>query len=214
MKGRTADEFLDCLDQEFGWRLKELSDIHAAISSPGDMSRTVRLRTATAMLYAHWEGFVKGASEAYVDYVARRRLKHFELNDGFLSLAMKSKLKRLMESDDVTAQIEFVRYVRSGFDSRAQIPRLGVIKTGANLNSHRLKAIISVLCLDYGPFELKENLIDRQLLEWRNSIAHGRGFCPNEDEFELLYRTIMALLRVFKDQIVNAAISGRYRRPT
>jgi hypothetical protein len=212
MKARTDSDFVDLLDQEFAWRRKELTAIWGDVKSASEKSRPVRLRAAVAMLYAHWEGFVKAASEAYVEFVARRRLKHSELNDGFLTLALRSKLHEMGSRDDLYAHIEFVNFLYNELESRAKIPQLGMIKTGSNLTARRLKAIVLTLGLDYSPFELKENLMDAQLLDWRNKIAHGKYLCPEEADFTSLYNEVSFLLRNFKDQLVNAVLLRGYRR--
>jgi len=66
------------------------------------------------------------------------------------------------------------------------------------------------LGLDYAPYELKENLLDAQLLYLRNNIAHGKGLCPTEGEFESLFAEVLGLLRCFKNQIENAAALRLY----
>jgi hypothetical protein len=210
MKTRTEDEILELLDEEFAWRRKELSTLWTDVSSAVSRSQPVRLRAGTALLYAHWEGFVKAASEAYVEFVSRRRLQHRQLCPGLLTLALRTRLIALANTDDASANVAFIEFVLGDLESHARLPRLGVIKIGANLNSRRLKVIILTLGLDYEPFELKENLIDNQLLDWRNKIAHGRSLFPTEAEFGLLYDEISVLLRTFKDQIANAVALKTY----
>jgi hypothetical protein len=194
MKARTETEVLELLDDEFAWRRKELSAIWADVTSAATGSHPALLRAGTALLYAHWEGFVKAASEAYVEFVARRRLPYRELCPGLLALALRNGLTALTITDDATAHVVFVEFVLGDLGSHARLPKLGVIKTGSNLNSRRLKTIVLTLGLDYSAFELKENLIDNQLLDWRNKIAHGRFLCPTAADFGLLYHETSALL--------------------
>ena len=85
-----------------------------------------------------------------------------------------------------------------------------MIRTGANLNSVRLKRIVLTLGLDYAPFELKANLIDAQLLNWRNKIAHGKFIVPDSAEFETLYSEMSTMMRNFKDQLSNAVALRSY----
>jgi hypothetical protein len=212
MKTRTEDEILDLLDEEFAWRRKELTSIAADLASSGGRTRPVLLRAGTALLYAHWEGFIKSSADAYVDFVARRRPRYQDLCPGFLVLALRSRLSTLMSTEDASAHLTFVDFILNNMGSSAQLPRLGVIKTGSNLNSRRLKAIVLTLGLDYAPFELKENLIDTQLLDARNKIAHGKLLYPTYADFEHLNAEISALLRNFKDQISNAVVTRRYLR--
>jgi len=210
MKARTESEVLGLLDQEFAWRRKELSTIWADVTSAATKSRPARVRAGTALLYAHWEGFIKAASESYVNYVARRRLRLRQLGPGFLALALRTRLTTFASADDASAHIAFIELVLGDLEADSQLPKLGVVKTGANLNSRRLKTIVLTLGLDYSPFQLKENLIDNQLLEWRNKIAHGKSMLPTEDDFDLLYHETTTLLRNFKDQIANAVVLKTY----
>jgi hypothetical protein len=71
-----------------------------------------------------------------------------------------------------------------------------------------------VICLglDYSIYELKEQLIDAQLLAWRNSIAHGQELYPKEADFDILFREVLNIIRNFKDQVSNAAALKLYRR--
>jgi len=210
MKTRTEDEVLLLLDDEFAWRRKELTGLWADITSAASNAQAARIRAGTALLYAHWEGFVKVAADAYVSYVARRRLQYRNLGPGFLALALRTRLREFSDTDDPSSHIAFIRFMVDGLETRAQLPKLGIIKTGANLNSQRLRAIILTLGLDYAPFELKENLIDNKLLHLRNNIAHGRSTVPTQGDYELLYTEISSLLRNFKDQIANAVTLKSY----
>lgn len=210
MKVKSSEEVLDILDEEFAWRRKELTAILNDVNSSQLNSLPVRIRAAVAILYAHWEGFVKAASEVYLNYVAGKRLKHDELNDAFLALCLRPKLHKLDKTDDISQHITFLNFVFREMNSRANIPTSNIIKTGSNLSSPRLKAIVLALGLDYSPFELKEHLIDKQLLDWRNNIAHGKWICPKKDEFDKLYREITTLLRNFKDQLENAIVMKAY----
>lgn len=144
-------------------------------------------------------------------YVGRRRLKYKELSPGFLGLALRNKFNSFLGNDDESAHVDFVRFLTGDLESNAQIPKLGVIKTGSNLNSKRLKTIVLTLGLDYSGFELKEKLIDEQLLDLRNNIAHGKEQCPTLEDFEILYDETTALIRNLKDQISNAITTKAYR---
>jgi hypothetical protein len=145
MSARTEEELLDLIDDEFAWRRKELSAILASVRSSPAKPRTELRRAGITLLYAHWEGFVKAASEAYVQYVRRMRLQYAELCPGFLAMALRNKLNALSTSEDPAEHIAFVQFISSDLSSHAQLPKLGVIKTGNNLNSQRLKRIIVML---------------------------------------------------------------------
>ena len=95
MKARDLNELLDLLDSEFSWRFKELTTLKGKIKSSPPLTKPLLIRCATALLYAHWEGFIKNASEAYLYYVSIRRLRHSELSKAFIALSIRLKLLEL-----------------------------------------------------------------------------------------------------------------------
>lgn len=66
MKIRTLGQLQDALDSEMSWRLKEIADLKSNVKSTSGLARSTLIRAGTALLYAHWEGFIKAASSAYV----------------------------------------------------------------------------------------------------------------------------------------------------
>ena len=211
MKLRTLDAFGQHLDDEFAWRRKELSAIWADVKSAKQHTKEMRLRSGVALLYAHWEGFVKQAAEAFLSYVNLKRLRRDELSLPFLALSLWEEAKDHKNLDEATRYLCIARFFVSELNEKAKLPVEGVAKTGSNLNSVRLKAIVLSMGLDYSPYELKENLLDSELLRWRNSIAHGKALCPAERDFDLLYAEVTDLMRVLKDQLQNAAALQSFR---
>ena len=210
MKIHTLAELNEFLDGEFAWRRKELTGVLSDIRQADASTKPARLRGGIALLYAHWEGFVKQAGEAYLVFVATKRLRLDELNPSFLALALRAKLGEFSQSSQATKHTTFVNYFRSSLSDRARIPTKGIVATKANLNSKVLQEIIISLGLDYSAFELKEKLLDGELLYLRNNIAHGKGLFPSEKEFEDMYSEITGLIRELKTQIENAASRGSY----
>ena len=211
MKIRSLNELSEFLDTEFAWRRRELTALSSDIRAADAARRAFRLRAGVALLYAHWEGFVKQAAEAYLSYVAVQRLRLDELSPSFLGLALRRRLHELAESNEAACHTAFAQLILRGLGQNASIPVEGVADTGANLNSARLKRIVLTLGLDYSGYELKEHLIDNKLLNWRNGVAHGREIYPDESEFNEVYLEITGLIRQFKDQVENAAVLRSFR---
>jgi hypothetical protein len=210
MKVRTLELLSSSLDDEFAWRIKELHEIHADVKAARFASKNGRLRAGIALLYAHWEGFVGTATHTYLQYVAGRGARLEQLSAGLLALAIRGRLKAFASNNDVEQHISIVTLFRSGLAEPAKLPTAEALSAGGNLNSDRVKQIVLTLGLDYAPYELKENLLDAQLLRLRNSIAHGKGLCPTEAEFDGLFIEVLDLLRCFKTQIENAAALKLY----
>ena len=79
MSVRTLEQLYDFLSGELAWRTKELVTLKALVeqTSPSRERRRVLLRAGVALLYAHWEGFVKRAGSAYLEFVDLQRLKNW-----------------------------------------------------------------------------------------------------------------------------------------
>ncbi|MEU0927209.1 MAE_28990/MAE_18760 family HEPN-like nuclease [Streptomyces malaysiensis] len=216
MAVRTIVELEDRLDTALAWRRIELQTLKAQIqaayknSAQSPLTRALA-RSGIALLYAHWEGYVKESCQAYVDYVAKRRLKVGELNDGLLKVVL-DQLNRRSVSGDEAAMLALMEAVRAPDSTRARIPRDTIVDTKSNLRSTVLSEIL--LCVGFDPeiFLTKNNLIDKTLCDGRNAIAHGRDFYPDPDEFESLHDEVMGMLEEIRDTILMHARDKRYRR--
>src|SRR5690606_30193343 len=75
MKVRTLEMFCDFLDEELAWRKKELSVLKNLVERDlGTFSHNKALaRCGVALLYAHWEGFVRIAGTSFLEFVLMQR---------------------------------------------------------------------------------------------------------------------------------------------
>jgi hypothetical protein len=89
-KIRTIEQFQQLLDDEWEWRKKELSVIKALVTARSSKEIiNCHIRSGIALIYAHWEGFIKAASTNYLMYIASQRLTYSELTNNFVSIAAK-----------------------------------------------------------------------------------------------------------------------------
>jgi hypothetical protein len=210
----TAEGFVDRLDSEFAWRQKELTSLLTEAVTASPALQPLRLRAAVALLYAHWEGFVKTAADLYVDYVASKRLLDCDLNDGLRVLALRPRMRKTCEGGNVAAMSALVAYMSKGLPGRARVPKDSFSKRIANLTASDFKRIVHLLGLDSTLYDsLNDSLVDIDLLECRNHIAHGQHRCPHPEDYPQLHEDVVRVLRTFKDQLENAAVLGTYRRP-
>src|SRR5690348_9055536 len=90
------EELYDKLSEEMAWRKKELATISTMmqrnLSNPRMLE--VSIRSGIALLYAHWEGFIKNAGTYYLDFVATKALPYKELTSNFIALSMKAELNK------------------------------------------------------------------------------------------------------------------------
>lgn len=211
-KIRALETLVDFLNEQNVWRVKELTTLKAEISRATDKTQVTLIRAALPILYAHWEGYIKTSSEAYLDYVssyvASQRLTTKNLSPVFVALPL---WKEIIQSD---APIKFLPFSQklapylAKHDHRIKIPSTNTVNSESNLNSQVLREICCITGIDYKEFETKEKLIDERLLGTRNRIAHGERRDLTTTDYNDLHMQIVELLQLFKNLISNAA-SGK-----
>jgi MAE_28990/MAE_18760-like HEPN len=213
MKTRTVEQLSDALDKELAWRKKELSAIKLLVDETNSAKsrRLAFIRAGVAMLYAHWEGFVREAGRLYLDFVSYQKLRYEQLAVNFLALAVRGLLRTAQQTDRIKAHIAVSNFFRGELTNSSNLPVKDGIRTRANLSSGVLHDIIETLGLNYSIFATKENLLDEGLLAKRNTIAHGEYLEVTVDRFNELHEQIIGLMNELRTQIDNAAVLKQYR---
>jgi len=209
---RTLEDLSDKLDSELIWRKKELAELQALIQlrSSSASKRNVLLRSATVILYAHWEGFIKAAAVSYLEFVAMQRLRYDELSCNFIALAMKEKLNQAKETNKAVIFTEVADFFLTKLSERSSVPYKNVIQTGSNLSSSILREITLSLGLDYSLYETREVFIDEKLLSRRNNIAHGEYLTLDNEDYSELHDKVLEMMEIFRNQINNCAAIKSY----
>jgi hypothetical protein len=212
-ENRTLIHLQNNLDEDFGWRIKELSLLKSKIPNTPNTAplQDVLIRANVTMLYAHWEGFVKCAAENYLNYVSLRRLRHDQLESCFVALCLKNKINEMDNTNRFDLQTAAVDFMLQQLNERAYIPYEGIIQTKSNLSFFVFRDICTVIGIDYKKYQLKETLID-ELVSLRNSIAHGKYLSMNFNEYLEIYDKIIEMMRDIKDDILNAAATEKFKR--
>jgi hypothetical protein len=214
MKIRTVENLSQKLSDDLIWRKKEISDLKGLIEmrNYSNSKHQTLLRSGVTILYAHWEGYIKNASETYLEFVAMQKLTYDDLAINFVALAMKTQLNQANETNKATIFTEVASFMLNKMSERSSIPYKDEIDTGSNLKSSILREIVCKLGLDYSFYESKEVIIDEQLLKRRNAIAHGEYLSLDRDEYQQLHDEILAMMENFRTQVENHAIQKLYLR--
>ena len=206
MKLRTAEDVDDFLARDLIWRKKELTEFKFLLD--GARSRLDRrdalIRAGVTLLYAHWEGYVRGAAKAYLEFLSYQRLRYDELATNFLALASRGIVRKVGATEKIGPFMDVARFFREGLAAQSTVPVRDGISTRANLSSTVLQDILATLGLDARPYATKANLIDEGLLGARNTIAHGDYLLVTADRWEELHREILAMLESLHTAISNA----------
>ena len=216
MSIRTAEQLSAKLSTDLAWRKKELSEVKSLVETRNvsPQRHNALIRSGICILYAHWEGFVKLASNSYLEYVAMQRLSYDQLSSNFLALAMKTKLNEARDTNKPSLYIPVCDFFVSNLNTKCSLPYKDkdAISTASNLSSDILKEITCTLGIDFSVYSTKSVLIDIKLLKTRNEIAHGNYSTVDREEYMELHAEIMGMLDIFSNQIQNAAINKDYMR--
>ena len=212
MKVRTVEDFVDRLAEEISWRRKELTELKRLVetSSSNQTRQAVLTRAAVALLYAHWEGFVKAVAELYLEFVRMQRCKNCELSNNLLAVVMRAQLNTAGASNKIGPHIAMVEYFRTQSEEKAILPSKKVVRTDANLSSKVLMEILDILGIEAAEYSPKWNLLDNSLLARRNHIAHGNLLPVEAEDYLALHEEIVALMALFRNSIENAAVTKAF----
>ena len=209
---QTQNQLQDFLDAEFGWRIKEISALKAAVKSSPYISEQTLVRASIALLYAHWEGFIKSAATAYVTYVNNQGLSYSELQTCFVVLGFKKTLHAAQQSKQSQLNVTLVEFIRDGLGEKSKLKIDKAINTESNLSAAVFENILQAVGFEVSPYEAKTNLINESLLKRRNTIAHGEYIGVAKEDWSKLADEVLQMLRQFKTDIENAMVMSSFKR--
>ena len=211
-KIRTITDLQDCLDHDFSWRLKEVADLKDSARKTSSASRRTIIRAGIALLYAHWEGFIKTTSQAYLEYVSRKGLQLSELKSCFVVLGLKRHLSDLETNKKTIAGVQSLEFIQERLGRRDRMNLSAAIDTESNLSSAVFDNIANSIAIDTSRYEAYYHLLDESLLARRNSVAHGEYLDIDATEWRKLADQVLFLMRQFKTDIENNATTEGFRR--
>ena len=210
-KIRGLSELQAALDGALAWRIKEISYLRSNAKRASSSAQATYIRAGVPLLYAHWEGFIKHASENYLEYVANQKLTFDQLASCFVVFGAKGHLSNLIDSKKSTATIEAVNFMRISGTTVANLSLSNAINTESNLSSHVFANIATSVGVDVKKYSVYSNFIDESLLNRRNKIAHGERLDLDVGTFDGLVEEVLLLLRHYKNDIENLASTFAYK---
>ncbi len=212
---RTFEELTNHLRTDLAWRRKEFVVLETLVKTSADAKQQAVLRGAVAALYAHWEGFVKTAADAYIDFVRTRGLSIGELAPCFVGMIIRGRVKHLANSGRSADFTNFVEWMVREWPSRAFLPVSEKLSTQSNLSASVFRDIVDGLGLDYrNEYAVAEKTIMGPLLADRNNLAHGEWLLVKAQAFYEYRMWVDRLVTLFCEDIENAAARSLYRRST
>jgi MAE_28990/MAE_18760-like HEPN len=207
----SFDDLYEELTSNLTWRIREISTLRKMLEAADNNSARALGRAIVTMLYAHWEGYVKGASESYLRYVAARSIPYERLAPAFFYIASGRYIARLQATGSgLSEKIEACHSIMKNRSKTGMKPHAGLISTRSNLTSSTLIEICTILGLEKGGFVDEFGFIDKILVERRNYVAHGEEVQLDPGEFRTISDRVIGLMRKYKTDIENAALRESY----
>src|SRR5690349_822880 len=92
MKIRTQEELFDRIADDLVWRRRELVLFSSQLDKVNSEFSRALLHGSVALLYAHWEGFVKNACHYYLCYLSARGVSFSQLIPEIAALALRGRI--------------------------------------------------------------------------------------------------------------------------
>lgn len=210
MKLRTIESLSDAIDKELQWRYKEIINLSLQVKSTEGQIRHTLKRSSIAIIYAHWEGFVKASATFYLNFVLNRRQNYADLKPNFLAIKIHSKFNQFSETKKTKPITDTIKEIQCLLNRRTDFSTQGIIDTESNLKSTVLNNILNTTGITTDVFKLTEHFIDHTLVNYRNQICHGEGFKINDDEFFEIKDKVLDLLKLFRNVIENSSCTKEY----
>ncbi|WP_424136319.1 MAE_28990/MAE_18760 family HEPN-like nuclease [Roseomonas chloroacetimidivorans] len=199
-------------EQDFTWRIFEISSLKDAILDAAPKQQAVLLRALVAILYAHWEGHIKFIVEKYFQFITIRKISLHLLERQLHINHFIPRLAAIASSGaGVKQRSALLEDILFGGDYRFARIDKKLIDTRSNLNSQVLEELCLVCGLDYSLlFKDHDDFIDRIVLKRRNEIAHGQDTPVGSEEIDTLVDNVLALMRSFRNGLENKIYNKEY----
>lgn len=213
---KTIEKLEELLTQDIAWRKKEMISLKILVEHD-EVNEPILLRSGIALLCAHFEGFIKKASNCYVGYVASQKHLYSELKENFSALKMEQEFKACAASEKHSVHknllTKYGTLSTRKFNDKYNLDK-PFISTHSNPSSTELEEILMSIGVETDIFDTKAQYIDNSLLANRHSVVHGERSELEKDDFLFTFNIIMELIDSYKDVIVSAAEEKSYLRGT
>lgn len=210
-KYKSKEGVFDFLDNEIANRRLEIHYLKNILQSKRDSKESkVLIKALVVISYAHWEGFVKKASIAYLSYISFLSLNKKQISTDLFSSSLFS-----MMTEEGKGIGEKIKKLRGIIDDPSYKPEMNIDKmcnTESNLNNERLDKIMKNIGAPYEELRSKGMFIDGSLLNHRNKYAHGEYCEIDVDRAMEIANTTIQLMEQYKTIIDNLLALEAFRK--
>lgn len=210
MEIRTPEMLSRELTNELAWRSKEIVQLRMeAKGKDGSLKKTI-IRSGVAIAYSHWEGFVKNATEYFLNFLHYQKIQMESLKLVYMTHALKKEIHGFSETKDVDTCLRFLTALIGKQTNVAVIKHENYVDTESNLSSKVFDNIAKSIGVDTHQYKDFYPYIDESIVSARNNIAHGERLIVEQASFEQLTEKVVILMNMYKNDIENIVVSKGY----
>lgn len=178
---------IDDISRDLDWREAEIASMRLLLSRRDISSKQVEvlLRAAWALLYAHYEGFIKYCLTLFYAEISARSVKCEDLPNPTQIFALAKVLKQIRTMPPAEMINEVTNFQSRHLDSVASFPE---VDTDSNLWPETLIVLLISADLDSKTVEKNRPKL-ATLVARRNEIAHGQKNFIAEFRYYRTYET-------------------------
>ena len=180
------------LEADLDWRNSELATLREllTVATQPEIRKRALYRAAWALLYAHYEGFVKFSLELYIDSLSRLLNTCSAIPDKMFVYFME---KEIRAARNLKAHECFKFFSIDMVNFRAQAPKAMTVDTKSNLWPALLQELFEKLDLDSHNISIDVRKL-KTLVARRNDIAHGKKAFIQDMAYYLEYERVVVNL--------------------
>ena len=197
------------LNEDKIWRIRELSEIIRACKDATGIQRDALTRAAIPVSYAHWEGYFVFSTNAYLNFIASKRIMLTKLRREFWALSIRRRYKAQQLSGDILFN-RFLIDIRVEEDRAFRKGNYEKINGASNLRSDVLKWCCEQIGIDAELFAEYFEFIDHKLVERRNFIAHGQSTRVDFETISEYRDKVVEMMRITEGALENAIYTESY----
>lgn len=204
-----VSNYLDEIDQARQSRVRELSELKYRFSATSDDGPfLINSKTAIVLAYSHWEGFYNDCVNTYIKFLKDRKCTVRLVSWSMMAGALSSALARLKDRNHSNeARSDFIDAILKDWDCDFQNFDASTISARSNLDFQKISENFRVLNFDANRFNAYRNRINKELVGWRHSVAHGD--VPDlsemniESHLNFTSGVMLEMSDIFQEQIVR-----------
>ncbi len=171
----NLEAFFDEIDGARLRRAKELSEVKRSFkyAASGDVYG-VKSKAVVVLSYACWEGFYNECVKSYLGFLKSSGRRVRDKDWSLLVGALSSDFDRVRDRNhSLEARHGFVAKLKNQIDCSYDSVDEKIVMARSNLDFSRLSENFGLLDFDLARMQRFRNRIDKELVGWRHSVAHG-----------------------------------------